>query len=312
MSSFIYPVYRGAPKGRNPKTPIRFYYCAEKSRTKQNMGSIDHVHGTVLDVDKNVIRKPEFYVTSTNYTKPGSIKYKMLDCTVVNFFHFENKWYMSTKNSWDISEIAEHTSKNNMEIFNEIIKIKGYNFNLEDLDKNGVHTFAFSHPETHLLSNEYRIWSYSNYDFVDSPELETDEKAENYILFDKESGEINVRQTDFRKRVVEKLYTNRRKYRNDELNVAFLKMLVEPLFNLKYSYSKVKEFLLANLNANSKRIFELIMGEIDLFNEYIKVPTEYNGIRIPESLTPEAPIYTNILQHTQNRAFLIDIVANKL
>lgn len=77
--------------------------------------------------------------------------YKSYEGTTINIF-FYNKWYISTRNKFDIFKSYYGSTKSHGQMLAEIIDIK---FLLENLNKNYIYSFLLIHKEnSHLINNE--------------------------------------------------------------------------------------------------------------------------------------------------------------
>lgn len=313
--SYPYPV----KESNHKNSEIKYLYCQEKKHNRQTTSN--HVHGTILSPAGEVLRKPDFYVTPNAISGDHVKKYKMHDCTVINFYNIGGIWRMGTRNSWDISNIQEFSNLSNNDLFFEVVEKCEYEFDYAKLDPSKIHTFAFSNPKCHLFASEYKIWSYDpTHDFVDAPDEY--ESGTEYIAYDPNTGELGIHQSALRKNVIDIMYTDRMSIIDQETNyrVAVAKLLLRPLMTRRknesaYTIEAISKFYMENLNPESKKIFELLTTAINEIDYFVKVSIRsMNGLMLPNYFFESLEGYESIIKEVKPaaRQFLIKSITDKI
>lgn len=312
MPSHPYPVR----DSNHPQSEVKFYYCSEKNKAESSA----YPHGTVLNAKKEVVLKPSVYVVQRKSKSEKIIKHKLVDGTIVNYYHMNGIWRMGTRNSWDISFIEEFPGLNNHDLFREAVDECGYSFDESTLDKSKIHTFLFSNPKCHIFSNKYRVWSYDpDCEFIGQPEL-ADPADESYVEYDQESGELYPVQGDTWKKITDILYTNRMKIIEQELKYdnAVAKLILRPMFprigtNREIDFGLVKLFMEKHLNDNSRRIYDIILSTIEEFDNHVKNNIIlYQGVKLPSHMIIGFDDFKSITDDFANKRFIINLVCNKM
>lgn len=312
MPSHPYPVR----DSNHPQSEVKFYYCSEKSKVESSA----YPHGTVLNTKKEVILKPTVYVVNKKSKSKNIIKHKLVDGTIVNYYHMNGIWRMGTRNSWDISFIEEFPKLSNYDLFREAIDECGYSFDESTLDKSKVYTFLFSNPKCHIFSNKYRVWSYDpDFEFIGQPEL-ADENDAYYVEYDQDSGELYPVQSNTWKKITDILYTNRMKIIEQELNYdnAIAKLILRPMFprigtNREIEFDLVKLFMEEHLNDHSRVIYEIILKIIEEFDNHVKNDVIiYQGVKLPGNMLIGFDDFKSVTDNFINKRFIISLVCNKI
>lgn len=310
VSSSIYQVFQT----KDRQSGIKFLFCSAKNRGDKSK-KCNHIPGTILNEDEEVIRQPTYWLSSnftfnTTYTY---LKFKIEDCTIINLYNFEGKWYMGTKNSWDISKTIDYTHTSFSEFFNQSITEGKYEFNYDNLDPAKVYTIGFCNPNCHLMAKEYKVFAYNEeLTCFDRPMLVTDENEKNYVTLCQETGELFIKQTKLREEISKQLYSNRNKLRRANQDHAMIRVLINVLFCNKYKFKPMDLFLKSNLNDLALPLYNRIINVIDQFEKHLTIKPEFNGIQIPKYMLPkydtEDGLPEEILTNPKNKPFLFDLI----
>lgn len=312
--SYAYPKRTSNQKNSN----VEFYYCADSPDPNKKVSNdpVKYRHGTILDKDKNPILFPSYFVTYNKLTGDNIKKYHIVDCTVVNFYFQCGVWMMGTRNSWNISDICEFNNTTNQILFEEVIEKKGYTIDFNAMDKTKIHTFAFSNPKCHFLSNDHVIWSYDpNHEFVDAPEDMKDET--NYVALNPTSGELGIQQSQLWKDITNKMYTNRISIIEQESNyeVAVAKILLRVMHDPVHSYREICDFFEKHLNDTCKEIFKIVKQTVeDLDVHFRQTIREFEGLNVPRIFLEGLDEYSGITKcHDKaTKNFVVKVIAQRL
>lgn len=281
--SFAYPIY----EDRVNKTNVRFYHCSNKRSNARTLKT-DYPAGSILNEKQELLFSPTYHVVDKFSANSESIsKCKIHDCTVVNLYYMDDEWYYGTKNSWNIRNLRDFTQTTYGQFFARCLE--NYpQFSFDSLDKEQMYTIAFTNPECHFMSNEYKIYVYNSADSLADvfDVLEpADENAEEYISVCNVTGEITITQSKLRETATNLLYSNRNKCYAKELMIARAKVVISALCNCATNIkSDIFSYYQKQFNTIILPIYEDVMRVGNQFELENTVKDKFLDVDIPVDL----------------------------
>lgn len=277
--SNAYPIY----SNKDNKSDIRFYHCSKTIKNRK-LKTV-YPPGTILSSNQSVMFKPKFWLIDEIFKFPQfEYKYyKLHDCTTVNFYFMDNKWYMGSKNSWNISPLNDFIDVNYMDLFLE--SAAHYpEFSLDNLDRSKMHTIIFCNPRCHFLADKHRVFSYAPITGIDMAE-ETTEDDENHVTVCTNTGEMCITQAPMRATATALLYNNRKGCYSKNEKFAIAKVLITAFCSngeegvgdlFGFYYEHLKEAAL-----------DILAQVENLFNDFIEqniILEHFEGVPVPDDL----------------------------
>lgn len=274
--SFAYPIY----EDKVNKTGVRFYHCSNKRSGVRTMKT-SYPPGTILDADKTVLYKPDYYIVDKLSSEGECKKYKLHDCTVMNIYYMEGEWYYGTKNSWNIKNLKDFTLTTYGKFFEECLEHYP-EFSLDSLDKERMHTVIFTNPGCHFLSDAHKIYVYDNAAYPGLDQLEETDGDEYVAVC---GGEIQIVQSKLRETATNLLYNNRMKCYSKELKLARAKVIISALCHCPENMrSQVFTYYEMYLNDTVKDIYHEVCDVANAFELENSVKDKYKDVEIPTDL----------------------------
>lgn len=303
--SFAYPIY----EDKTNKDSVRFYHCSDK-KSKVRTLKTNYTCGSILDRDQNLVFSPLYKIVPSVETN-DSVKLEMIDGTVVHMYYIDSRWYLGTKNSWDITGLYDISSTTYGEFFAE--SLKNYpNFAFSKLDKTCMYTVLFTNPKCHLLSNDYKVYVYSKTDKLSDvfDVLSTTDNEDDYITVSQtlvdNQYELSIHQSNIRFTTMGLLYGDRRKTYAKTTELSFAKAFISAMCHCKRANrTQVVEYLLDHIGDIGKKVFEDIGKVAAKFEEENVVIDEFLGESIPVDLLCQS--HESTLYCPENIGFFIRI-----
>lgn len=252
-------------------------------------------YGTILDQKLEIVFKPQVSLITNKLENSESLKYELVDGTSINIYHLNGRVCLGTKSSWDISSLQDYTNMTFLDLLNETISVLGI-----DYPKEG--SYIFTNPKFHLLSNEFKIYSYVDDDYP-KPNITTNE--ENYIEFYPKTSEYRENISSIRINLNNAIYKNRRRFFSDNLKLSISRCICSIMC---HSYNQgYKDYLLKN------KLFNCLAQEC--LNEFLSLIAElkklnkqfFYNIRVPEELH----LNKSIMLKPKYIKFWTNIIENK-
>lgn len=238
-------------------------------------------YGTVLDENFEVVSSPD---TTQSRATPNDevVKYKITDATFIHLYRLNGKTMIGTRNSWDITNSYDLYS--NFTYGDALTScLSKLGLTIDDLP-NG--SYAFSHPLIHLLSKEYRLYSF-NIEAIGDVSLRFDPATtDEYMSHYPNLGIYHETCSDEYEQLRKLLYYNRQRFRyEDDKGVQCDEIsLINCMLNFQCNSSReVKDYVHRNKSFNDvalsgKRFVDSVTKSITSLNPN---STTYYSVTIP-------------------------------